>query len=150
MMEITIRPASKPEVGEFFYKAFPSGANSPTMLHSSRVYACDEMYVAVHDGRIVAGVTLATNGLDGRNLPTLSTIFTSQECHRQGVGRQLCEFAIRRFMELGKTPVYVEVTSKGMRALVAGLSDELKQALNAPDTVDSEGDEWEPFERPQS
>src|SRR4051794_28239950 len=100
------------------------------MLESARVTACDEMYVAQVDGRIIAAVTLATAGLYPDTRPTMATLFVSQAHHRQGVGRLLCEFAIRRFIELDKIPVYVEVTTGGMKSLIARLPDDLRASLD--------------------
>jgi len=141
-MEATIRQAQKPEVGEFFYKAFPPDAIRPAMLEWERVQACDEMYVAEIEGRIVGAVTLATNW----RVPTLATLYVSQDCQRSGIGTQLCTDAIRRFVELGKTPVYVDATTNGMKSLILKLPEDLQSHLQVEFSVDVAGDEWEPFE----
>jgi GNAT superfamily N-acetyltransferase len=141
-MEATIRQAEKSEVGEFFYKAFPPDAIRPAMLDWERVQACDEMHVAEIDGRIVGAVTLATNW----RVPTLATLYVSRDCQRLGIGTQLCTDAIRRFVELGKTPIYVDATTKGMKTLILNLPEDLKSHLQVEFSVDVQGDEWEPYE----
>ena len=149
-MEITIRPADKFEVRDFFRVAFPPDDVWPAMLGWDRIVPCDELFVAVNDGRIVAAVTLASDGIDGSKMSTLATLFTLPECHHQGVGHRLCEFAIRRFIEVGKVPIHCDATTQGMKATINGLPDELRLHLHVDYSVERNGDEWEFYERQAS
>jgi ribosomal protein S18 acetylase RimI-like enzyme len=86
------------------------------VLGPDRVRHCDEAFVAEVDGVIVGAVTLAFKGIFGGNKPTLDGLYVLPEYRRRGIGCRLITHAVRRFAEVGRTPVLCNVESDEMVA----------------------------------
>lgn len=86
------------------------------IFRPDRLRQCDEAFVAEVDGVIVGAVTLAFKGLFGRNKPTLDGMYVLPKYRRRGIGCHLITHAVRRFVEVGRTPVLCNVESEEMVA----------------------------------
>lgn len=100
-----------------------------SLLGTERLIQCDEAFVAEQDARIVGAVTLAFNGVFDPKMPTLDALFVLPECQRQGIGFALLDHAVRRFVELGKVPIFCRVTSCDMQALLKRLGERHPELL---------------------
>jgi GNAT superfamily N-acetyltransferase len=107
-----------------------------SLLGTERLIQCDEAFVAEQDARIVGAVTLAFSGVFDPKMPTLDALYVLPECHRQGIGFALLEQAVRRFMELGKVPIFCRVTSEEMQSLLKALGKRLPELLARIKAVD--------------
>ena len=104
------------------------------LLGTDRLGQCDESFVAECDGRIAGAVTLAYNGVYNPKRPTLDALYVLPDFQRQGIGLALLLTAVRRFVELGRTPVLCKVESAEMRALLERLGErhpDLRQQIDA-------------------
>ena len=140
----TIRSATLDEVGWFFTHVekvvYHSGA-LPMLLDSDRLPLCDEFFVADCNREIVGMVTLA--GLRNRRPPTLDALYVVPTYRGRGVGSRLCQTAIQRFKEAGKTPICCDVTSRNMHRTIESLPSDLKALLRPTLSYQVYGDEWE-------
>jgi GNAT superfamily N-acetyltransferase len=82
--------------------------------------------VAVVNHRIVGAVCIVLN--NGTHSELL-TEYVLKEYQGRGIGSQLTRTAIERLVELGRTPVDIEVTSKGMDRTLDRLPRKLHRRL---------------------
>lgn len=106
-----IRPATKREVGVFFRRVRAKMQSDTQLLSAERLAAADECHVAETGGKIVGAVCLV---LDNGESAELQTEYVLTEHQGRGIGSRLTEAAIDRLIALGRTPIYVDVASKGM------------------------------------
>lgn len=142
---MTIRPATFNEVGYFFRHVIDHVLNGhwPMLFDTDRLRQCDELFAGEIDGKLVGVVAMASAGCDSSKLPTLATLYVVPNAQGKGIGIQLCEFALRRFIAAGKIPIYCDVTSRKMQSVIDRLPDDLKAHLEAESTFEAYGDEWE-------
>lgn len=142
--EIKIRLASMKEVECFFihvWKTVYKEGIMPALLDWNPLRQCDEFSVAEINGEIVGTATLA--GLKTKGQPTLKTVYVVPTHRGKGAGIQLLEASIQRFKEVGKTPVFCDVTSRKMHETIERLAPELKGLLSLELSYKTYGDEWE-------
>jgi GNAT superfamily N-acetyltransferase len=142
---ISIRSATAKEVYDLFRSYWELRGIIPGLMDTDRLKKCDVLFVAEYSGTIAGVVALASDGCDGSTGPTLATLFTLPEFQRRGVGRSLCEFGIRRFLELGNTPIACDVTTHAMHSTIRRLPVDLQAHLRLDLSFDRDGDEWESF-----
>ncbi len=119
-----IRPATKREVGRFFRTVVRTRMRFETeLLSADRLQMADECFVAVVNRRIVGAVCIV---FDNGTHAELLTEYVLKEYQGRGIGTQLSKTAIERLIELGRTPIYIDVTSKGMDRTL----DRLPKALH--------------------
>lgn len=111
-MSVTIRPATKREVGRFFRTVLRKRMRAETeLLSPERLAMADECFVATLDEEIVGAVCIVfDNGRGGE----LLTEYVLKEWQGRGIGTRLTRAAIHRLVALGHTPIYIDVTSQGM------------------------------------
>ena len=122
-----IRPATKREVGRFFRAVNRTHMRFETeLLSADRLQMADECFVAVVNRTIVGAVCIV---FDNGTHAELLTEYVLKEYQRQGIGAQLSKAAIERLIELGRTPIYIDVTSKGMDGALDRLPKKLHRRL---------------------
>jgi N-acetylglutamate synthase-like GNAT family acetyltransferase len=144
---IQISRAASSEVNSLF-RAFwePSGI-MPALMDQDRVRQCDVFFVAEIDGEVTGVVALASKGCDGSKRPTLATLYTVRQYLKKGIGRCLCEHGIRHFVDADLTPIFCDVTTRGMHVTVLRLAPELQKHLQLSLSYEIYGDEWERYQR---
>ncbi|MGQ0633426.1 MAG: GNAT family N-acetyltransferase [Planctomycetaceae bacterium] len=115
----------------------------PMLFDSDRLAQCDKIFAEEVDGAIAGIVCLASNGCDGSHGPTLATLYTAPEHRGKGIGLRLCEYGIRHFAEAGKTPIFCDVTTRGMHKTIDRLSGELQAHLKTDLSYQAYGDEFD-------
>jgi GNAT superfamily N-acetyltransferase len=124
---VKIRPATKQEVGSFFRSVNRTHMRFETeLLSADRLQMADECFVAVVNRKIVGAVCIV---FDNGTHAELLTEYVLKESQRQGIGTQLSKAAIGRLIELGRTPIYIDVTSKGMDRTLDRLPKKLHRRL---------------------
>lgn len=122
-----IRPATKQEVGRFFRNVVRTRMRGETeLLSAERLAMADECFVAVVDDKIVGAVCLVFNNGETAEL---STEYVLKEYQGQGIGTRLTKVGIERLVELGLTPIYINVASEGMDRTLDRLSKKLHRRL---------------------
>lgn len=96
------------------------------MLSAERLAMADECFVAVVDDKIVGAVCLVFNNGETAEL---STEYVLKEYQGQGIGTRLTKVGIERLVELGLTPIYINVASEGMDRTLDRLSKKLHRRL---------------------
>jgi GNAT superfamily N-acetyltransferase len=142
--EPSVRFASLQEVGAFFthvWKTVYRGGSFPALLDTDRLPHADEFVVAELRGEIIGAVTLA--GLKGQRPPTLDTVYVVPTKRGRGIAARLCEAALRRFMEAGKTPVSCDVTTNKMQRALDKLPPDIQAIVKPIASYQEYGDEWE-------
>lgn len=139
---LPIRLATRSEAYALFRRICGDGV-MPILFDSDRLARCDEIFAEEVNGSIVGVVCLASNGCDGSGTPTLATLYTAPEYRGKGIGLRLCEYGIRRFVETGKTPIFCDVTTRGMHATIDRLPGELQRHLKTNLSYQKYGDEFE-------
>jgi GNAT superfamily N-acetyltransferase len=85
---------------------------SATVLFSEeRLELADEFFVALVEGKIVGATCLIYDTEEGAEL---STEYVLKEHQGEGIGTRLTRAGIERLIELGKTPIHVDVASEAM------------------------------------
>ena len=109
---MNILPATKRQVARFFRSVVSRRMRSePELLCADRLAMADEFFVAVVNRKVVGAVCLV---LDEGKCSELLTEYVLKEYQGRGIGTALTKAAIERLIELGRTPIYVNVASKGM------------------------------------
>ena len=122
-----IRPATKREVGRFFRNVNRTHMRFETeLLSADRLQMADECFVAVVNRRIVGAVCIV---FDNGTHAELLTEYVLKEYQGRGIGTQLSKSAIERLIEVGRTPIYIDVTSKGMDRTLDRLPKQLHRRL---------------------
>ena len=122
-----IRPATKREVGNFFRAVNRSHMRSETQLLSAgRLALADEFFVALVGNKIVGAVCLV---LDNGECAELLTEYVLKRYEGRGIGTRLTRAGIERLISLGRTPIFVDVASKGMDRTLDKLPDRLRRHL---------------------
>jgi GNAT superfamily N-acetyltransferase len=98
-------------VGAFFRRVRTRIHSDTQLLSANRLAAADECYVAEIDGKIAGAVCLV---LDNGESAELLTEYVLSEHQGRGIGTRLTKAGIDRLIALGRTPIYVDVASKGM------------------------------------
>jgi len=93
------------------------------LLSADRLAMADECFVAIVNRRIVGAVCIV---YDNGTHAELLTEYVLKEYQGRGIGTELTRKAIERLVELGRTPVYIDVTSRGMDRTL----DRLPKALH--------------------
>jgi N-acetylglutamate synthase-like GNAT family acetyltransferase len=140
--KVTIRPATRQEIATLF-RTICSNGIMPSLFDSNRLSQCDEIFSAEIDGQIAGVVALASTGCDGSGVPTLATIYTVRAFRNRGVALSLCEHGIRRLADAGKTPIYVDVTSRGAHETIKRLPPEVQAHLKPELSYQVYGDEFD-------
>lgn len=96
------------------------------LLSDDRLAMADECFVALVDGQIVGAVCITYD--NGENAELL-TEYVLKEYQGQGIGTRLTRAAIERLIELGRTPIYVDVASEGMDRTLDRLPKKLHRRL---------------------
>lgn len=122
-----IRSATKREVGTFFHAVIRTHMRSATeLLSDERLAMADECFVAIVDGKIVGAVCLM---LDNGECAELLTEYVLKEYQGQGIGTRLTRMGIERLIAIGRTPIYVNVASKGMDRTLDRLPKKIRTHL---------------------
>lgn len=107
-----IVPATKRQVARFFRTVVKTRMRAePELLSLDRLAMADEFFIAVVNRKTVGAVCLV---LDEGKCSELLTEYVLKEYRGKGIGTSLTKAAIERLIELGRTPIYVSVASKGM------------------------------------
>ena len=126
-MSVKIRPATKREVGKFFRAVNRSHMRSETdLLSAGRLELADDFFVAIVGKKIVGAVCLV---LDNGECAELLTEYVLKAYHGRGIGTRLTRAAIERLISLGRTPIYVDVASKGMDRTLEKLPKRFRRHL---------------------
>lgn len=96
------------------------------LLSADRLATADECFVALVDDRIVGAVCIV---FDNGEYSELSTEYVLKEYQGQGIGTRLTRAAIARLVELGRTPIYINVASEGMDRTLDRLPKSLHRRL---------------------
>jgi ribosomal protein S18 acetylase RimI-like enzyme len=124
---VKIRPATKQEVGRFFRAVNRTHMRFATeLLSADRLQMADECFVAIVNRKIVGAVCVV---FDNGTYAELLTQYVLKEYQRRGIGTFLSKMAIERLIELGRTPIYIDVTSKGMDRTLDRLPRKLHRRL---------------------
>jgi GNAT superfamily N-acetyltransferase len=124
---VKIRPATKREVGRFFRNVIRTRMRFETeLLSADRLQMADECFVAVVDRKIVGAVCIV---FDKGTHAELLTEYVLKEHQGRGIGTRLSKTAIERLIDLGRTPIYIDVTSKGMDRTLDRLPKNLHRRL---------------------
>jgi GNAT superfamily N-acetyltransferase len=115
------------EVGKFFRAVNRSHMRSETeLLSASRLALADEFFVAIVNGKIVGAVCLV---VDNGECAELLTEYVLKKYHGRGIGTRLTRAGIERLISLGRTPIFVDVASKGMDRTIDKLPARLRRHL---------------------
>jgi GNAT superfamily N-acetyltransferase len=121
---VKIRPATKQAVARFFRTVIRTRMRFATeLLSADRLQMADECFVAIINRKIVGAVCIV---YDNGTHAELLTEYVLKEYQGQGIGTSLSKTAILRLIELGRTPIDIDVTSKGMDRTL----DKLPRALH--------------------
>jgi len=124
---VKIRPSTKREVGKFFRAVNRSHMRSETQLLSAgRLALADEFFVALVGSKIVGAVCLIR---DNGECAELLTEYVLKKYEGRGIGTRLTRAGIERLISLGRTPVFVDVASKGMDRTLDKLPERLRRHL---------------------
>lgn len=96
------------------------------LLSADRLQMADECFVAVVDRKIVGAVCIV---FDNGTHAELLTEYVLKEHQGRGIGTRLSKTAIERLIDLGRTPIYIDVTSKGMDRTLDRLPKNLHRRL---------------------
>lgn len=96
------------------------------LLSAERLATADECFVAIVDEKVVGAVCIV---FDNGEYSELSTEYVLKEYQGQGIGTRLTRAAIERLMELGRTPIYINVASEGMDRTLDRLPKKLHRRL---------------------
>jgi ribosomal protein S18 acetylase RimI-like enzyme len=119
--------ATKQEVGRFFRSVVQVHMRSGTdLLSADRLAMADEFLVARVGTRIVGAVCLV---LDDGKCAELLTEYVLKDYQGRGIGTRLTRVGIERLVELGRTPIYIDVSSKGMDCTLDKLPKKLHRLL---------------------
>jgi GNAT superfamily N-acetyltransferase len=119
-----IRRATKQAVAKFFRSVVRTRMRFATELLSADSLAmADECFVAIVNRKIVGAVCIV---YDNGTHAVLLTEYVLKEYQGRGIGTCLSRTAIERLIELGRTPIYIDVTSQGMERTL----DRLPKALH--------------------
>ena len=122
-----IRPATKQAVARFFRTVNRTRMRFATeLLSAERLAMADECFVAIVNRRIVGAVCIV---FDNGTHAELLTEYVLKEYQGQGIGTRLSRRAIERLAEVGRTPVDINVTSKGMDRTLDKLPKRLHRRL---------------------
>jgi len=122
-----ITRATKQEVGKFFRSVVQARMRSETdLLSADRLAMADEFLVARIGETIVGAVCLV---LDDGKCAELLTEYVLKEYQGRGIGTRLTRAAIERLVQLGRTPIYVDVASKAMDCTLTKLPKRLHRLL---------------------
>jgi ribosomal protein S18 acetylase RimI-like enzyme len=115
------------QVGRFFRSVLQVHMRSGTdLLSADRLAMADEFLVARVGTRIVGAVCLV---LDDGKCAELLTEYVLKEYQGRGIGTRLTRAGIERLVELGRTPIYIDVSSKGMDCTLDKLPKKLHRLL---------------------
>jgi GNAT superfamily N-acetyltransferase len=132
---IAIRQATVKEACDFFYQTYRDRGIMPALFDPGR--KCDVAYVAECGGHNIGAITLAFEGANG---PTLDSEYVLPEYRRQHIGRRLCETAMRHLQSERRTPVFCDVTSRGMHLTIESLLPDLRALLRVELTYQTYGE----------
>jgi GNAT superfamily N-acetyltransferase len=119
-----IRPATKQAVARFFRTVVRTRMRFATELFSAdRLAMADECFVATVNRKIVGAVCIV---YDNGTHAELLTEYVLKEYQGRGIGTCLTRTAVERLVVLGRTPIDIDVTSKGMERTL----DRLPKALH--------------------
>lgn len=93
------------------------------LLSAERLALADDFFVALVNDKIVGAVCLV---LDEGGGSELLTEYVLKEYQGRGIGTRLSRAAIDHLVALGRTPVHIDVASKGMDCTL----DKLPKALH--------------------
>ena len=96
------------------------------LLSAGRLELADEFFVAIVDQKIVGAVCIV---LDNGECAELLTEYVLKAYHGRGIGTRLTRAAIERLISLGRTPVYIDVASKGMDRTLERLPKQFRRHL---------------------
>lgn len=96
------------------------------LLSAERLAMADEFFVAVSDEHIVGAVCIV---FDEGGHSELLTEYVLREFQGRGIGTKLSRAAVERLVELGRTPIYIDVASKGMDRTLDRLPKSLHRRL---------------------
>jgi len=124
---VKIRSATKQAVARFFRTVIRTRMRFATeLLSAERLQMADECFVAIVNRKIVGAVCIV---YDNGTHAELLTEYVLKEHQGQGIGTRLSKTAILRLIELGRTPIDINVTSKGMDRTLDRLPPALRRRL---------------------
>jgi len=124
---VKIRPATKDEVGKFFRSVVRTRMRFETeLLSDDRLQMADECFVAIVNRKIVGAVCIV---FDNGTTAELLSEYVLKDHQGQGIGTKLTKTAIARLVELGHTPIYIDVTSQAMDRTLERLPKKLHRRL---------------------
>jgi GNAT superfamily N-acetyltransferase len=109
---VKIRPATRQAVARFFRNVLRTRMRFATeLLSADRLAIADECFVAIVNRKIVGAVCIV---YDNGTHSELLTEYVLREYQGRGIGTQLSRTAIERLIDLGLSPIYIDVSSQGM------------------------------------
>ncbi len=90
----------------------------------------DRFLVAVHDGKVIGGVSFSTTGFLGKNMPILDFVNVLRPYYRSGIGTTLCVSAISELVEKGFSSIHCTTLSGESHAFVMALPAASRQYLH--------------------
>lgn len=96
------------------------------LLSAGRLALADEFFVALVGNKIVGAVCLV---LDNGECAELLTEYVLKKYEGRGIGTRLTRAGIERLISLGRTPIFVDVASKGMDRTLDKLPEKIRRHL---------------------
>jgi len=90
---------------------------------------CSEAFAAEFRGNIVGVTTISLNGVDNPTPGVLDTVYVHPKHRRRQLGVRLCEMAIRRLLDLDRTPISCHIISDGGEKVIDQIEHHLKSHL---------------------
>ena len=116
----SIVPVSVDVVAEFLASVRAMYARSlqiPGLLNID-YRACHEGFAALWDDQIVGIASIALKGIDHPTPGVFDTLFVLPAHRQMGLGSALSEAAIRRLLDLGRTPIYCHIVTDGGQEVI--------------------------------
>ena len=97
---------------------------------------CTEAIIAEDDGNIIGIVTLAPNGIDNSNRPTIDTLYVPKMHREKGLGYSLFEQGLKRLIRCVKgRKVFCQLQSSKMLSIIARLPKDLESHLETLNNI---------------
>ena len=96
------------------------------LLSAGRLARADEFFVATVGNKIVGAVCLV---LDNGECAELLTEYVLKKYEGRGIGTRLTRAGIERLISIGRTPIFIDVASKGMDRTLEKLPKEFRRHL---------------------
>jgi GNAT superfamily N-acetyltransferase len=129
-LEVVSRSVLVEKIGKLYEK--PNMAIS-LLLSGDRISCCDEGVIMQEKERVIGVATIAPNGEEQSNQPTVVGLYVIPEYRSKNYGSQILQKAIERCLERGFENIRMDVMSSNAMKIIQKLPKEMQAKLDIHD-----------------